>query len=958
MFGFKKKKTKQEPSDEMVFHVETMKDAMKGSRENKKIKTSSSKEKSFSFFNKSKKKKIDKKKIRTATKHKKTRLSPLLTDKVSAIPETKKIKTVAPKPIPVSPKPEPVAAADVKPETAVAPKTEIHKPPKLIKTVPKISKVSSPNKPEIKTDQDVSKTKVYDKKTGKIASTDHMGLKFIPYKEKQIPEPPVKKIEKRAFFEKLLSKSDNSQKEKSKTISTPKPETATQKPVKTVAPKPIPVSPKPEPVAAADTKPEPARPVIQPVAPKPEASITPLKSKEAKYDWKKDLVHEVDIPKELEKEPALPDLRIRDKTKSTIFKSEGDKTPTKKTPDEILHAPDSQLQQIQDQVPKATDEVSSTKHYSRQGPFQRLYTKTGTTTPQPPIKKLEKEPVKQKLPKETISPLKEPALIPTSKAEPPKPPIIKPKEPQFTKYDSVAPPDSTEPMLKHIVAPIKSVEPKPEPVAAADTKPEPARPAIQPVAPKPEAEKSTTPSVLPKTEPVAVTKSAESMSELKSSRPAVATPIPEPAPPKPETATQKPVKTVAPKPEAAVAPKTEILKSAPPASSKQPILEKKQPERPKGIPKMTFESIEELEQALKESEKISQEQQEVVSDKLPQTEQLTKQETPPPGPFFDQKGEFNNQISKKSRRFPKNILSTKLENYRSKLHEKKRQPQVDQDNWNEGVVVPAGRINKPLLIIAVVLIALTLGSGYYYFKYAIKGESIEEIPFITDSPISNPLDEIIPDKQDDKQQVSPSPILQSADSQQFNKDDMIASLKTYISDTKANPRQNVGLRNGFFLKPLDQNNNQIESVALLESMDIDLQEIHPYLDQESFLFVLRNRKKISTEPIVAKVNLLIKLKADVSQDQVIETIKSIEPVLPTELQVLFLDEEKPPVPQNIIFKSVFTKSKVAPQIRYFNFDEKITTKSIEWGIFTVNGNTYLSLSTSKHATDTMMLVFE
>ena len=410
MFGFKKKKTKQEPSDEMVFHVETMKDAMKGSRENTKIKTSPKKEESFSIFKKSKKKKIDKKKIRTASRKKQTKLSPLLTDKVTEIPKSK----VTEKKIGLS--------SDTKPEHYAPPKPE-------------------------------------------------------PVKEKPVP-------------------------------------------------------------ASVPSKPEP---------PKPE----PVK-------------------------------------------------------------------------------------------------------PAPPV------------------------------PEPPRSEFVKPAPP-------VAPPIPT------------PAPPKPEPV---EEKPVPI-----PAPPKPEPVKPAPP-VLP--------------------------PIPTPAPPKPEPVEEKPAPIPAP-------PKPEPIKPKP---------EKKIPERPQGIPKMTFESIEELEKALKETEKVTQQQQQSPPVETPSTEQFTQQETPQPGPFFDKKGEFNQQVVQKSRKLSKNILSTKLENYRSKLDQKKITQQSDQNLLDKGVIMPSSRINKPLLIIALLLITLTLGSGYYYFKYSIKGDSIEEIPFITDSPISNPLDEIIPDKHDDQRRTS------------------------------------------------------------------------------------------------------------------------------------------------------------------------------------------------------------
>ena len=1028
MFGFKKKKTKQEPSDEMVFHVETMKDAMKGSRDNKKIKTSSKKEEGFSFFKKSKKQKVGEKKIRTTSKEKKEKPSPLLTDHVTSIPDPQQKKPEKDNEITLKNK-------QTDPEL-IPPLRKKKKPAEEIKKTieKKITKQTLPSSLPEEKEKKISKDLESTKKISPISKEQdkeekQQGLKFIPFEEENKPEPQPKKVEKKAYFE---TYSDNL-KPQSK-LSVPKPKSKSESPTPSAppAPKPEPVEPispkaepkptpppprpepvapippRPEPVAPIPPRPEPIKPIppkaepkpapppprpepikpippkpvtptpapkpepIAPIPPKPESSrvSSPVDEIIQKndvgdtYDWKKDVANKIKLPKNIdqEQESSSPrdsfskDNQTQQQTKKKV------RSISEMTPEEILLAPESQLKH--DPVSSSVKDIQDhpqKRQFSRQGPFQRLYTKTGKVSFQPPTTKKHStelqdksriispapsapkpEPVAPIPPKpvapppapkpepvEPISPKAEPKPTPPPRPEPVKPippkpePITTPTPPKLAPTAPPAPKSEQKPATPIPPTPA----PKSEPIAPIPPRPEP----IKPIPPKPEPKPAPPP---PRAEPVA--------------------PIPPKAEPEPPAPRPEPIKPIPPKPEPP-APKPEQPQPAPaPADKPEPV-------RPEGIPKMTFESIEELEKALKESEDKLQEKQ-AKSEISPEIDQVqpksTEHKAPLPGPFFEQKGDFNTHVAKKSRLSPKNILSTKLENYREKATERKiRKRKATKEKISGGIMAKSSTINKPLLFIALLLVVLTLGSGYYYFKYSIRGESIDEIPFIADSPIANPLDDIISDKQDNSQ-LAPSPALNNADKQQFNKDDMVASIKTYIAETKKDPRHNVGLRNGFFLKPHDQNNNSIDGVALLESMNIDLQEIHPYLDQDAFLFVLRNRKKISTEPIVAKVNLLLKLKSEISEDQVIETIKSIEPVLPTEFQVLFLDEEKPPVPQNTIFKSVFTKSKVASQIRYFNFSDTDTTKSIEWGIFHVNGASYLSFATSKHSTDSMMLVFE
>lgn len=304
-------------------------------------------------------------------------------------------------------------------------------------------------------------------------------------------------------------------------------------------------------------------------------------------------------------------------------------------------------------------------------------------------------------------------------------------------------------------------------------------------------------------------------------------------------------------------------------------------------------------------------------------------------------------------------LSTKLDKYQKSTKIQKRKGLVFRakpirKDFVEEHFKSGSRINKPLLSFAVVVLLLTLGSGCYYYK---RTSATKNIPYISDIHVPNPLKEMIADEPEKPQQPQTT-ILNEARTQQFNTVDMVVSIKSYIAELKKEFRHAVSLRNGHFVKPLDENGQPISGQKMLDSMNIELGELDPYLTEDSFFFFVRNQKKTTSSPVVVKTSLLLQLKDSFTNDEIISTIKSIESVLPTELQTLYLDEEKPVVPRTTGFKSVFTKNTMAPQIRFFNYDPKDTTKSIEWSILTLQDEKYLLITTSKHATESIISTLE
>jgi len=1226
MFGFKKKKTSEEPEADVEFQVVTMKDALKGSGL-KQVKSSSSKEGGFSFFKKSRKQESSKREIDTASEQKDEQPISLLEDETSPHPESalklktpsddskSKEDTAAPKPAPA------VEQAKKEPESASV-STPTKKTVPLDKAKTNLDEGKSSKK---ETSQPPEKIETPEKKE-EGEEDDKKGLAFIPIKDQQEPEPELKKIEKRAFFESVSQKKQQQtglHKQEKETVgdktpavknkptphpsetapssqlnkSKPAPAEASEKdtapvqnevvtseaklevdlghkkdesniPTRQAAAPPVqspsadttpagqkisvdksqipsaPKTPLQQEKVSADSSPleqkehlvtehkeaSPEEPPSTPVKPTQATSLTTedeqVKTKidqpsperispkeqpespkptnldalpsetdnsikhERDDEWMSAIKDIVDVPREVESEPALQESStgIKPQPKSSAQPQQQLQPDQNKklTPEEILLTPDSQLKERSSSLKPSAGKTPppSPKYFSRQGPFQRLYTKTGDLPLKPPITKPETpehkaskigtaeqstkeisdvtptsgttdaKPLIKPAPKLAAEEITPPYPTLASNAAPstkheatsaiPQPVVpsrpAKPEDKTTLSSFDVRPvavePDKTVPdsstseqptagplgtdaqQLSNQPAPEQKTYPnefatqktsatekvgsqtesaptdvshKPEPQresmpvtpppaptpgpvppkAPAETQPNvvseqvtqtpaaPSSPAPAPATPPPTTTPPSTPT--PSPAPVAASVPAPAPAPAPTTPPPTTTPSPSPTPsPAPApTPTQTPAPTPAensPKTQQRANSDTTVTVNQPSPEPQEPLADKKEVSRPEGIPKMTFESIEELEKALEKNK--PQTDQVLPSREIsPEPDDSGFQQSPS-GPFFEKAPSPEKQTDSRSHKSAKGILSTKLENYRTNLNGRRAAKKKAKQLPTDAIIVQKSNINKPLLAIALVLILLTVGSGYYYYKYSINGRAGDEIPFISDNSIPNPLDNILPDKKTDNQPAGPSPLLENAENQQFNKEDMVASLKTYISETKENPRQNVGLRNGFFIKPQDEGKSPMTAVSLLDSLNIDLQEIHPYLDQDAYLFMLRNRKKISTEPIVAKVSLLLKLKDDISEDQVVETIKSIEPVLPTELQVLFLDEEKPPVPQNIIFKSVFTKSKIGPQIRYFNFVDADTTKSIEWGILTINGRKYLSFSTSKHSTDSMMLAFE
>ncbi|MEA1926038.1 MAG: hypothetical protein U9M90_02200 [Patescibacteria group bacterium] len=917
MFGFKKKKEQETKAEVLEFKVETMKDALQISKKSTKNKVRFGKRKFFSFFGKEKQTDRQTEKTRIVKKPSNRSISPFFTGKTSSVikpklslqPEQQSIIKPEPKIEPPIPHEEKVEkkiekiplAAKPEPQISIAQKSvsqhKIERKPELAqdkKVSTKIEKYKTVEKKEEK----FLKEEAFRKIIGKPLQQQKHYLKqkkpAFKYKTKKQDTILQKKDASGSFAEKKLKKHELPRQTKAV------PSYISKYPIKHKLASPE---------KAVIEKKKGALKISQ-------KKDTARYLKRQKEDWTKIFGVITDIPEELKQEPALPNLfgskkpvgspepktesRLQHKDKEKMEgKAIGTHLPPKLkpripvTPKPVpWHKPVPA--QGENKYQTQQSRKPPTQFISRQGPFTKLYTQT-----------------KQYKPPEQFLKDQAPAGLKQKHTEPShvKPKFVKPSP---AKSEKLIEPDHAKP---------KFVERKPARQISQALKQMPEMSPKTQIAQKQEKAKQFG------VEQAAID---EILQKLKSTKQQEVVPVP----------VQK--------------------------AHSQLIREKL---RHKAV-EDTLKRIKDFEKTIKRSKPVAKTKpaghvlnlkEEKEKPKALVNKAVKQEKTFPEKPFGEDKYPARNapelhEYDKKQR--VSEILSTKLAKYRTSLRKRKKrkiQAQLNIGNIDEIVTQPQGRLNKPLLIIAVILLFLTGGSGYFYYKYVLKNKPFEEIPFISDINISDKLDNLSSERQKSEKQIA---ILNEANSQQFSKNKMPASIKTYILSIKKTPEKAVELRNGFFVRPCDENNNRMTAVDILNSLNIELQEVHPYLDDDVFFFIIHNKKKTLDDPIIVKINLLLKIKNDSMEDEIAKIIESVETVLPTEFQVLYFDEKKPIVPRSIVFKSVPSKSEIVSRIHYFNYVAGDTTKSIEWSILTVNNSKYLTITTSKHATDSMILEFE
>ncbi len=197
--------------------------------------------------------------------------------------------------------------------------------------------------------------------------------------------------------------------------------------------------------------------------------------------------------------------------------------------------------------------------------------------------------------------------------------------------------------------------------------------------------------------------------------------------------------------------------------------------------------------------------------------------------------------------------------------------------------------------------------------------------------------------------------MKNASLRSLNEKTLTDDLKKLFFTLKSDSSKSVTLEQGMFVRPVKNNGPKIEASSLLLSLGINNKEIQSVVTGNTWLFLVKEeRNTLSAELSIIKVNLVLTLNTQLDKKEVIEIMSSVEQQLPRQFFGLFIEEEKPSLPQTISFKPSFTESQVAPQTRYFNYEPGNVHQSIDWGIATYLERDYLIVSTSKNSTEKLM----
>lgn len=307
-----------------------------------------------------------------------------------------------------------------------------------------------------------------------------------------------------------------------------------------------------------------------------------------------------------------------------------------------------------------------------------------------------------------------------------------------------------------------------------------------------------------------------------------------------------------------------------------------------------------------------------------------------------------------------NVLSSELDNReKTKITRKpkkffhKRKSTQGTSFSSSRIKPKKGKINKPLLFVAILIFIITAAAGAYYYFFVINVPGEEWIPITI--PTSSQEDTTILDPTPEAPTTSRINVLKNASLRSLNESTLTDDLRKLISALKSAPSKSATLEQGMFVRPVKNNGQKIKALSLLSSLEINNEEIKSVVAEDVWLFLVKEeRNTLSGELSIVKVNLVMGLDAQLDAEEVIKTISSVEQQLPRQFLGLFVEEEKPSLPQKISFEPSFTDSQVAPQTRYFNYAPGNTHQSIDWGVAVYLEKNYLIVSTSKNSTEKLI----
>ncbi len=273
------------------------------------------------------------------------------------------------------------------------------------------------------------------------------------------------------------------------------------------------------------------------------------------------------------------------------------------------------------------------------------------------------------------------------------------------------------------------------------------------------------------------------------------------------------------------------------------------------------------------------------------------------------------------------------------------------------------KVNKPLLIFAVIIFILTLTAiGYNYYRNTKVDSPIKTPPMVIKEEPTEPA-------------YTTDNFADAAVILQTSKELLLTDLKKFIKKEKElDPNK---FSNGVFIRPLQNEAEYITGEEVLKIFNSQDFAINSFLDKPVVIFATEEEVDIEeilgtidknqkaktatlTEPAIVKkkvikLSLLLELKKDSRPGDVIERMTEIETTFPGTLKSLMIEESVSLVNEKIVFSQATQEKRDLVHVsRYFNFKSGNITQSIEWGSLLYKNKSYIFFTTSKASTESLL----
>lgn len=247
-------------------------------------------------------------------------------------------------------------------------------------------------------------------------------------------------------------------------------------------------------------------------------------------------------------------------------------------------------------------------------------------------------------------------------------------------------------------------------------------------------------------------------------------------------------------------------------------------------------------------------------------------------------------------------------------------------------------------IISFILLLATILLGGYYFYMKSSDKKIEEQKQTAKSNVKKPENQVkqkntTTNNENATENNNKKPTTKKAAMviDKFNTTETTFNndLKEFVSKLKSS-NNTTELKNGIFVTPMTNETTPFNTEALLRATHLteifDVDSLKPACK----IF-------ISSDNNLVRVALIFELQDTVDSKLIKNKIIKNEQILPTKMQYLFVDGEKPTIPAVIKF-SVNTDNYNS---RYFNYLPPKVTSSVDWNILDLGKGKIIYFATSK-----------